>query len=97
VITVSMGIQLLMLCLALSVLAMVLFGTIKRSESALVPLSVSVTLIFGLPALRDAQPNVPPLGVFSDYISYLWAESIVASATIIAIWIWILRHYHKKT
>ena len=96
-ITVSMGIQLLMLCLALSVLAMVLFGTIKRSESALVPLSVSVTLIFGLPALRDAQPNVPPLGVFSDYISYLWAESIIEAATIIAIWIWILRHYNRQT
>jgi len=97
VITVSMGIQLMMLCLALSVLAMVLFGTIKAEESALVPLSVSVTLIFGLPALRDAQPNVPPLGVFSDYVSYIWAESIVAAATIIAIWVWIFRHHQKKT
>lgn len=92
----SLGIQLMMLCLALSMLAMVLFGTIQGKESALAPLSISAALIFGLPALRDTQPGVPPLGTFSDYASYLWAESIVAASTIIAIWTWIVRHRSKS-
>ena len=97
VIVASLGIQLMMLMLALSMLAMVTFGTIHGKESALIPLSISATLIFGLPALRDTQPGIPPLGAFSDYVSYLWAESIVVMCTIISIWTWISRHRPKKT
>jgi hypothetical protein len=96
VIVTSLGIQLMMICLALSMLAMVLYGTIQGKESALAPLSFSATLIFGLPALRDTQPGVPPLGAFSDYVSYLWAEYLVAASTIIAIWTWISRHRPKR-
>ncbi|MBT9611938.1 MAG: DUF4436 family protein [Burkholderiales bacterium] len=95
VIVTSLGIQLMMLILALSMLAMVLYGTIQGKESALASLSISATLIFGLPALRDTQPGVPPLGAFSDYVSYLWAETIVAVSAIIAIWTWIHRHRAK--
>lgn len=96
VIATSLGIQLVMIGLALSMLAMVLYGTIQSRESALIPLSISATLIFGLPQLRDSQPGIPPLGVFSDYISYLWAEAIVALCTIIAIWTWIARRFAKR-
>jgi len=39
--------------------------------------SLSISLIFGLPALRNTQPGVPPLGVISDYVSFIRAESIV--------------------
>ena len=92
VIVASLGIQLMMVLLALSMLAMVLFGTMKGKGSAIDPLYIAPVLIFGLPALRDTQPGVPPLGAFSDYLSYLWAESIVAACTIIAIWTWIARH-----
>ncbi|MDP3584752.1 MAG: DUF4436 family protein [Thiobacillus sp.] len=92
VIVASLGIQLMMILLALSMLAMVLFGTMKGKGSAIDPLYIAPVLIFGLPALRDTQPGVPPLGAFSDYLSYLWAEAIVAGCTIIAIWTWIARH-----
>jgi hypothetical protein len=97
VIVASLGIQLMMIMLALSILAMVMYGTIHGKESALIPLSISATLIFGLPALRDTQPGIPPLGAFSDYISYLWAEAIVVMCTIISIWTWISRHRSKRT
>ena len=92
VIATSIGIQLMILFLALSMLAMVLFGTMKGKGAAIDPLYIAPVLIFGLPALRDTQPGVPPLGAFSDYLSYLWAEAIVATCTIISIWIWIARH-----
>lgn len=97
VIVASIIIQLMMLMLALSILAMVMYGTIHGKESALIPLSISATLIFGLPALRDTQPGIPPLGAFSDYVSYLWAEAIVVISTIVAIWTWISRHRSKRT
>ena len=92
VIVASLGIQLMMVLLALSMLAMVLFGTRKGKGAAIDPLTIAPVLIFGLPALRDTQPGVPPLGAFSDYLSYMWAESIVAACTIISIWTWIARH-----
>lgn len=91
VITASLIIQSIMIGLALSMLAMVLFGTIKGTGHAIDPLFIAPVLIFGLPALRDTQPGVPPLGAFSDYLSYFWAEIIVATSTIIAIWTWIAR------
>jgi hypothetical protein len=92
VIVTSLGIQLMMVLLALSMLAMVLFGTMKGKGAAIDPLYIAPVLIFGLPALRDTQPGVPPLGAFSDYLSYMWAEGIVAACTIISIWTWIARH-----
>jgi hypothetical protein len=92
VIFASLGIQLMMLLLALSMLAMVLFGTMKGRGAAIDPLYIAPVLIFGLPALRDTQPGVPPLGAFSDYLSYLWAEWIVTACAIISIWTWITRH-----
>ena len=92
VIVASLGIQLMMVLLALSMLAMVLFGTMKGKGAAIDPLYIAPVLIFGLPALRDTQPGVPPLGAFSDYLSYMWAEWIVAACTIISIWTWISRH-----
>jgi hypothetical protein len=95
VIVASLGIQLMMVLLALSMLAMVLFGTMKGKGAAIDPLYIAPVLIFGLPALRDTQPGVPPLGAFSDYLSYMWAEWIVAACTIISIWTWIARHRMK--
>jgi hypothetical protein len=57
----------------------------------LVPLSISISLIFGLPALRNVQPGVPPVGAFGDYLSFIWAEIIVGLSAIIIIWTWLLR------
>lgn len=96
VISASLIIQSIMIGLALSMLAMVLFGTIKGTGAAIDPLFIAPVLIFGLPALRDTQPGVPPLGAFSDYLSYFWAEVIVATSTIIAIWTWIARRRRKN-
>jgi len=53
--------------------------------------SLSVTLLFGLPALRNSQPAVPPLGAFGDYLSFLWAEQIVAVSAVVMIWTWLVR------
>jgi len=92
VIVVSISVMLIMMSLAVSLLAMVLKATGVGNQSTLLPLSLSVSLIFGLPALRNnVQPGVPPVGVFSDYISFIWAELIVAISTVIVVWTWIVK------
>jgi hypothetical protein len=83
--------MLLMMALAISVLLMAVRATAKDRELDLLPLSLSITLIFGLPALRNAQPGVPPLGAISDYISFIWAENTVAVSAIVIMGTWLIR------
>jgi hypothetical protein len=67
-IIVSMLVNIMMISLALSVLFIVLRLIGAESERVdLVPLSLSIALIFGLPALRNVQPGVPPVGALCDY------------------------------
>jgi hypothetical protein len=90
-IAVSILLMLLMSCLAVSLLAMVFKATTRGPKVDLVPLSISISLIFGLPALRNVQPGVPPVGAFGDYVSFIWAEIIVGLSAVIIIWTWLLR------
>jgi Domain of unknown function (DUF4436) len=94
VIVVSILLMMLMIGLALSLLGMVFKATTTSSNQF--PLSISITLIFGLPALRNVQPGVPPVGAFGDYVSFIWAEIIVGLSAIIIIWTWLLRS-HKES
>jgi hypothetical protein len=95
-IAVSILINAMMTGLAWSVLAMVLQVTTAKGEFDLVPLSMSLSLIFGLPALRNVQPGVPPVGAFSDYVTFIWAELIVAVSAVVTVWQWVLRAHHKS-
>ena len=90
-IAVSILLMILMSCLAVSLLGMVLKATTSGPRVDLVPLSISISLIFGLPALRNVQPGVPPVGAFGDYVSFIWAEIIVGLSAVILIWTWLLR------
>jgi len=91
VIVVSILIMVLMMTLAMSVLLMSIEALTSSQRLDLLPLSLSVTLLFGLPALRNSQPAVPPLGAFGDYLSFLWAEQIVAVSAVVMIWTWLVR------
>lgn len=95
VIAVSVMMMVLMMCLAMSVLMMAI-GSALGDKMELVPLSLSVSLLFGLPALRNAQPGVPALGAFGDYLSFLWAECVVAVSAVGIIWIWLTRRRHSS-
>ena len=95
VIAVSILLMILMIGLAMSLLGMVFKATHSGTKVDLVPLSICISLIFGLPALRNVQPGVPPVGAFGDYLSFIWAEIIVGTSAIILIWTWLLRsHKH---
>lgn len=91
VITVSLIVLLMMAVLSMSLFAMVIRATMAGQKTDLLPLSVSISLIFGLPALRNIQPGVPPVGAIVDYVAFIWAELIVAASAVIIVWTWLLR------
>ena len=95
VIAVSIVLMVLMSGLAVSLLMMVFRATTSGPKVDLVPLSLSISLIFGLPALRNVQPGVPPVGAFGDYVSFIWAEITVVLSAIIIIWTWLLRSHEE--
>jgi hypothetical protein len=91
VIGVSVVVMTVMFLLSISIMSMVLQAIATHGEINLMPLSLCVALIFGLPALRNTQPGVPGVGVIGDYMSFIWAEFIVASSAVTLAWIWIVR------
>jgi hypothetical protein len=96
VVSVSVIVMTIMFGLAISIMGMVFQMTASRDEINLIPLSLCVALIFGLPALRNIQPGVPGVGVLSDYISFIWAEFIVSTSAIALAWTWIIRSRRKE-
>jgi hypothetical protein len=69
---------------------MVLRVIASESAENLVPLSIPVSLIFGLWAIRAVQPGVPAVGAFVDYVAFLWAEIIVGVSAVIVACTWLL-------
>jgi hypothetical protein len=92
-VNVSITVMILMIGIAITVVTMVLRAIVSKAEKLdVLPLSMSVGLIFSLPALRNIQPGVPPVGVLGDYFSFLWAEVFVAAAAMIMGLTWVFRH-----
>ena len=96
VIVLSVLDMVLMMSLAISVLLMALSVLTSDRGFDLLPLSLSLTLIFGLPALRNVQPGVPPVGVMGDYLSFIWAENIVGISAVMIMVTWLRRSLRSK-
>jgi len=96
VIAVSLIVVLMMTALSMSLLAMAIRAITTVERTDLLPLSVSISLIFGLPALRNIQPGVPPVGALVDYVTFIWAELMVAASAVIIVWTWLLRTRPKS-
>lgn len=46
-------------------------------------------LLFAFPAVRNALPGAPPLGVRLDYLSFFWCELLVALSLILMLGTWV--------
>jgi len=53
--------------------------------------SFLAALLFAFAAVRNSQPGAPPIGTFSDFISFFWAEVIIASCLVAVVFTWLLR------
>ena len=96
VIIISIVVMAVMFVLAISIMVMALRVLASPDTLNLLPLSLCVTLIFGLPALRNTQPGVPGAGALCDYLSFMWAEFIVAMSAIVLAWSWIVRSIREQ-
>jgi hypothetical protein len=79
------GAMLVMMLCALIIGGLVFVG-IRRIEVSLI--GALGAMIFALPALRNALPGAPPLGVRADIFIFFWAElgAVIALCLFIAAW-----------
>ena len=87
----SMFIAVMMWGLSIAVLFLVLSIVVRKRKPEIAMFSFMAALLFAFYAVRNSQPNVPTIGVFSDFISFFWAEIIVAGCLLVGVFTWIFR------
>jgi hypothetical protein len=84
-------VMLLMWCLAIGAVSLMLWVTVGGRKIELAMFSFLGALLFAFPAVRNAVPGSPPIGAFSDYLAFFWAEGLVATSLIVILAAWALR------
>ena len=77
--------------LTLGVMFLTLSVVLRGRKVELAMFSFTAALLFAFAAVRNAQPGTPPIGTYSDFISFFWAEVIIALCLILLVFTWVLR------
>ncbi|MEP6903706.1 MAG: DUF4436 family protein [Actinomycetota bacterium] len=87
----SVFVMLLMWAVSIAVLFLVLSVVVRGRKVEIAMFSFIATLLFAFATVRNSQPAVPPIGTLSDYISFFWAEVILALCLLTILFTWLLR------
>jgi len=77
VISFSVFIMILFWAVSLTLFAIFIQVVIKGRDPTFL-ISIGFTLMFAFPALRNSQPDAPPIGCVSDVLAFFWAMGINA-------------------
>ena len=87
----SFFVMFMMWGLTLSVLLLTLSCVLRGRKVELAMFSFTAALLFAFATVRNAQPGAPPIGTYSDFISFFWAEVIIALCLVVLVFTWLLR------
>jgi hypothetical protein len=87
----SLFVMAMMWGLTLGVIFLTLSVVLRGRKVELAMFSFTAALLFAFAAVRNAQPGTPPIGTYSDFISFFWAEVIIALCLVVLVFTWILR------
>ena len=87
----SFFVMVMMWGLTISVLFLTLSVLLRGRKPELAMFSFTAALLFAFATVRNAQPGTPPIGTYSDFISFFWAEVIIAMCLVALVFIWLLR------
>jgi hypothetical protein len=87
----SFFVMIMMWGLTLGVIFLTLSVLLRGRKVELAMFSFTAALLFAFAAVRNAQPGTPPIGTYSDFISFFWAEVIIALCLILLVFTWVLR------
>lgn len=87
----SLFVTVMMWGLTIAVLLLTLSCVLRGRKVELAMFSFTAALLFAFAAVRNAQPGTPPIGTYSDFISFFWAEVIIALCLVVLVFTWLLR------
>ena len=87
----SLFVMVMMWGLTISVLLLTLSVVLRGRKVELAMFSFTAALLFAFATVRNAQPGTPPIGTYSDFISFFWAEVIIALCLVVLVFTWLLR------
>ena len=90
VVVFSTLVMIVMWAMALAVLFMCI-AVVSGRKVELAMFSFIAALIFAFATVRNSQPGVPPIGTTSDFLSFFWAEIILALSLLIILIMWLVR------
>ena len=96
VIFISVTTMVMMAALAVALVIMVFKVVSGDRRMTAFQLPMAVSLIFGLPALRNIQPGIPPPGTFGDSVAFTWAEVAAAASAVALIVHWLFHRTHES-
>ena len=91
VVSFAVFIMLVKWLLALGALFVALSVAVRGRKVELAMFSWLAALLFALLPLRNAMPGVPPIGSLNDFLSFFWAEGIVALSLATIVFTWLRR------
>ena len=87
----SLFVMLMMWGLTIVVIFLTLSVVVRGRKVEVAMFSFTAALLFAFATVRNAQPGAPPIGTFSDFISFFWAEVFIALCLVILVFTWLLR------
>jgi len=87
----SLFVMIMMWGLTIGVILLTLSVVLRGRKVELAMFSFTAALLFAFASVRGAQPGTPPIGTYSDFISFFWAEVIIALCLVILVFTWVLR------
>jgi hypothetical protein len=87
----SVFVMTMMWGLTLGVLFLTLSVVLRGRKVELAMFSFTAALLFAFAAVRNAQPGTPPIGTYGDFISFFWAEVIIALCLVTLVFTWLIR------
>jgi hypothetical protein len=87
----SLFVMLMMWGLTIVVIFLTLSVVVRGRKVEVGMFSFTAALLFAFATVRNAQPGAPPIGTFSDFISFFWAEVFIALCLVILVFTWLLR------
>ncbi|RKP39526.1 hypothetical protein BJ085DRAFT_30947 [Dimargaris cristalligena] len=92
----SIYIMTVMWCLAITISTLAFQIAVSRRQVPPGLLVSGVSMMFALPALRNAQPGIPSLGCASDALAFFWCIIIVAFCAVNNILLSVVRVEKKR-
>jgi hypothetical protein len=87
----SLFIMVAMWALTIGVLLLTLNVILGKRKIEIGMFSFMGALLFAFPALRNSQPGTPPIGSFTDFAAFFWAEVTIALCLLAVVSMWLLR------